>query len=207
MNGACEEYRRRYPALREVAKLLQTHVQTYLEGLPNIDRVTARAKDPDHFAEKANRIDEKGQLYYGNPLTEIQDQLGARVVVFYKADVEPVDQLVRRYFQPIEQKELLPESEWAFGYFGLHLVLALPRDVVPNDVNLATVPRFFELQIKTLFQHAWSEANHDLGYKSRSHLSADQQRRLAYTAAQAWGADRVFDELRFELVAAASSSH
>jgi len=54
---------------------------------------------------------------------------------------------------------------------------------------------FFELQIKTLFQHAWSEAEHDLGYKPTTVLSHDQKKRLAFTAAQAWGADQVFDEL------------
>lgn len=113
--------------------------------------------------------------------------------------VKIVIENVLRYFQPIEQKRLVPESFWEFGYFGQHFVLALPRDVVPEDVDTTEVPRFFELQIKTLFQHAWSEANHDLGYKSPVDLSGDQQRRLAFTAAQAWGADRVFEELRRDL--------
>ena len=49
------------------------------------------------------------------------------------------------------------------------------------------MPKFFELQIKTLFQHAWSEAEHDLGYKEDKHLNLDQKRRLAFTSAQAWG--------------------
>jgi putative GTP pyrophosphokinase len=58
---------------------------------------------------------------------------------------------------------------------------------------------FFELQLKTLFQHAWSEADHDLGYKPSAELSLDQKRRLAFTAAQAWGADLIFDELYREI--------
>ena len=50
--------------------------------------------------------------------------------------------------------------------------------------------------MKTLFQHAWSEANHDLGYKPGSApLTSDAKRRLDIPAAQAWGADRIFDEL------------
>jgi ppGpp synthetase/RelA/SpoT-type nucleotidyltranferase len=198
--GPIEEYRRRHGAfLTIVARTLEEHIKSFLVGVPNIDRVTARAKDPDRFAEKARRPDEHGNPKYRKPLTEIQDQLGARIVVFYRDDVAAVSAVIARYFQPIEERELVPESQWAFGYFGQHFVLPLPGDVVPGGIDLSEVPRFFELQIKTLFQHAWAEANHDLGYKSNTPLSMDQQRRLAYTAAQAWGADRVFLELRSEL--------
>ncbi|WP_244619298.1 hypothetical protein [Rhizobium sp. 18055] len=66
----------------------------------------------------------------------------------------------------------------------------------PSDL----VPNFFEIQVKTLFQHAWSEANHDLGYKPESdRLTSDQNRLLAFASAQAWGADRAFDELFIDL--------
>jgi putative GTP pyrophosphokinase len=72
----------------------------------------------------------------------------------------------------------------------------VPSDAVDPSIDKSLVPRFFELQVKTLFQHAWSEANHDLGYNSGlTPLTSDEKRRLAFTSAQAWGADRVFDEL------------
>jgi len=55
--------------------------------------------------------------------------------------------------------------------------------------------------VKTLFQHAWSEAGHDLAYKPATPLSSLQKRQLAFTAAQAWGADQIFDALSRELLA------
>lgn len=185
--------------LKAVAQNLERLIVDHVSDLPNIDRVTARAKDPERFAEKAAQLDDDARPKYTAPLTEIQDQLGARVIVFYVADVEPVRDAVLSYLRPIEVQALVPESDWEFGYFGQHFVLALPHDVIPDGVNLYEVPQFFELQIKTLFQHAWSEANHDLGYKASVPLTSDHRRRLAFTAAQAWGADRVFNELRQEL--------
>lgn len=194
------EYRHRYDAfLTRIAANLEAQVKDYLAGAGNIDRVTARAKEPDRFAEKARRRDDRGNPKYTKPLTEIQDQLGARVIVFYRDEVARVVEILSRYYQAIEERELVPESEWAFGYFGKHLVAPVPRDVIPSEVNIEEVPRFFELQVKTMFQHAWSEANHDLGYKPERPLNTDQERRLAYTAAQAWGADRMFAELNVEL--------
>ena len=105
-----------------------------------------------------------------------------------------------KYFRAIESRLLVPESEWEFGYFGKHHILVIPSDVIDDSWDKTMVPRFFELQIKTLFQHAWSEAEHDVGYKEgEKKLDIDQKRRLAFTSAQAWGADRVFDELFKEL--------
>lgn len=192
-------YRSRFDDYAEVAEQLRVLVEGHLAGMPNIDRVTARPKNPDRFAEKVSRRGKDGEPKYHWPLTEIQDQLGVRVVVFYQASVETVGETLLRYLQEIEQTQLVPESHWEFGYFGRHYVMALPGDVVPKGVDVGDVPRFFELQIKTLFQHAWSEANHDLGYKQAEPLTGEQERLLAFAAAQAWGADRAFQELRTAL--------
>ena len=89
----------------------------------------------------------------------------------------------------------MPESEREFGYEGRHFILFVPEDLIDDTVSREESVELFELQIKTLFQHAWSEAEHDLGYKSSVKLTSDQNRRLAFTAAQAWGADRIFDEM------------
>lgn len=185
--------------LNRTARELENFVSDLLTDLNNIDHVSARAKDPARFAEKATRTQRDGSPKYQQPLIEIQDQIGVRIVVFYEATVGTVMKVIDTYFHAIEEKELVPESSWEFGYFGTHFVLALPHDVVPPEVDMGEVPSFFELQIKTLFQHAWSQANHDLGYKAPKELSGDQKRRLAFTAAQAWGADRIFQELHSEL--------
>jgi ppGpp synthetase/RelA/SpoT-type nucleotidyltranferase len=197
-----EVYAERYETLVDTASNLESHIQSLLRDTPHIDRISARAKGPSRFAAKAVKEGEGGGRKYADPLLQIQDQIGARVIVFYKQDVERVATVLERYFRPIERQDLVPESDWEFGYFGRHWVFALIDDVVPRDADRDEVPRFFELQVKTLFQHAWSEANHDLGYKSPVDLSADQRRRFAYTAAQAWGADRVFAELHTELAEA-----
>ena len=132
---------------------------------------------------------------YSEPLAQIQDQIGVRIITFFRTDVDRLDGIIKRYFKTIEFRDRIPESEWEFGYFGRHYVLVLPTDVKGDGIDKSTLPDFFELQVKTLFQHAWSEAEHDLGYKPATVLSSDQKRRLAFTAAQAWGADQIFDEL------------
>lgn len=189
--------------LPRVAASLEAMIRDYLQGISHIDRVSARAKDPERFAVKARKQKDDGAPKYTSPLQEIQDQIGARVIVFYQDDVDKVSKQLERYFTHIEKKTMIPESEWEFGYFGHHWIFALPDDVVPATISKEDVPRYFELQVKTLFQHAWSEANHDLGYKAPVPLSTSQRRYLAFTAAQAWGADDAFERLRSELATSA----
>lgn len=191
-----KEYERRFGStLGRLATGVKGQLRDCLSDVPRIDRVGARAKSVDRFVAKSEKV-ENGRPKYADPLNQIQDQVGARVITFYLSDVDAVSATIERYFRPVESRVLIPESEWEFGYFGKHYILLMPRDVVEPGMDPSNVPDFFELQVKTLFQHAWSEANHDLGYKpGLNPPTSDEKRRMALTAAQAWGSDCMFDEL------------
>jgi putative GTP pyrophosphokinase len=195
MNSLGQTYQERYDStLVPIAAALQPLLSSYLSGLPRIDRIAVRPKCPDSFLKKAAK-ERDGVRTYTDPLEEIQDQIGARVIVFYTSDVEPTSASILKYYRHIEELTKEPPSEAEFGYFGRHYILAMPADAVPKDIDLRTAPRVFELQVRTLFQHAWSEAEHDLAYKPHRKLTTDEKRKFAFTAAQAWGADRIFQDL------------
>ena len=199
MNSLRDAYSaRRRNMLLPLAQRLEIHLKSVFESYPRVDRIAVRAKSIDRFVEKAEK-QENGNARYDDPLNQIQDQLGARIVTFYKADVAALCEGVTKYFRPIESRRIVPDSEREFGYEGQHFILFMPRDVFDDVVTEEESIQFFELQVKTLFQHAWSEAEHDLGYKPSSKLSTDQKRRLAFTAAQSWGADQIFDELHKQI--------
>ena len=203
MSDLEQEYQQRFDAaLKPVAVALEDQLREIFQPEPRIDRVSVRAKSVDRFLAKASALVD-GKPKYSEPLRQIQDQIGARIITFYRSDVDRIAATIQKYYRPIESKDVIPESEWEFGYFGRHYVLLVPSDVVATQIDKTLLPQFFELQVKTLFQHAWSEANHDLGYKpSATPLSSDAKRRLAFTSAQAWGADHIFDELFRERQAA-----
>jgi putative GTP pyrophosphokinase len=194
-------YRARFSeVLQPLAADLSAYIVESLEGEPRIDRISVRAKGIERFVKKSKNTDTNGNQKYEKPLVQIQDQIGARVTVFYKSDVDRIAAKLLPYFRTIEEKDLVPVSEWEFGYFGRHYVCHFPSEIIDPEWKTDNVPYFFELQIKTLFQHAWSEANHDLGYKPEGGtLNSDQVRMMAFTSAQAWGADRAFDDLFREL--------
>ncbi len=193
-----EAYKQRYERfLVPVANKLESHIRECLLPCERIDRICARAKSVSRFMEKAQK--EEGQARYSEPLDQIQDQLGARIVTFYSSDVPRIACTIKKYFRPIEDQKLIPDGENEFGYIGQHFIMLIPSDVFAGIQGGEEGPTYFELQIKTLFQHAWAEAEHDLGYKPEKPLTSLQKRKVAFTAAQAWGADQIFDELFNEL--------
>lgn len=194
------EYESRYDkALSPACHHLEAHLNEILEGYPRIDRISARPKSISRFIKKSEKLDETGSLRYKDPIREIQDQLGARIITFYSTDVARIKEIAKRNLRAIEETKKSPESSWSFGYFGYHFIFRVPDEVKFLVPEPDLMPQFFELQIKTLFQHAWSEANHDLGYKPElGALGPHAARLLAFTSAQAWGADEMFDQLFVE---------
>lgn len=190
-----EAYRIRYDAvLKPSARNLEALLIGRLSGAKRIDRIYARPKSIESFLTKAAKKINK-VAKYTDPMAEIHDQLAARVIVLFRDDIDSTADLVLKYFAKAEQTTKEPESDWAFGYFGVHLLLPTPVEVIPPDVDSNLAPPLFELQIRTLFQHAWAETNHDLGYKPDTNLSSEEKRKLAFTSAQSWGADQIFSEL------------
>ncbi|WP_121114570.1 GTP pyrophosphokinase [Croceibacterium ferulae] len=202
MTNYCDDYESVFRDFLEPLSIrLKDHFVNLLEDVQRIDNISSRAKDPSSFRKKAQKVDDRGNLKYHQPRTQIQDQIGVRVTVLYLKDVLCVKDIIEDYFASIEYQDKAPESDFEFGYVGSHYLLKIPEDVIDDGTD-DIVPEFFELQIKTLFQHAWSEASHDVGYKAPRSLTPLERRQLAFSAAQAWGADQIFQQLSAELNAA-----
>lgn len=181
------EYEKRLPTLKKIANEIEAELQRIVKPLEHIDALSVRVKSVPKFVEKANR------KTYSNPLRDIQDQIGARIVVIFLDDIEIVKSEVIKEFHAAENGMREPDNPNQFDYEAHHVLCVIPPDIrgkydVPIEV--------FELQIATLFQHAWAEANHDLGYKSEAtNVDRETARKIAWAAAQAWGADRIFNEI------------
>lgn len=186
--------------LTPIAISLRSYLKEVLVDVARIDAISTRAKSPSSFTAKAMKQDDEGNRKYNNPLVQIQDQVGARVNVLFLSDVPNVKSAIQDYFHAVEWTQKKPDSDMEFSYFGEHYILKIPDDAIPEGLE-ESAPEFFELQIKTLFQHAWSETSHDIGYKAPRELNSMERRKMAFSAAQAWGADQIFSELESDIIA------
>jgi len=189
-----KEFKEVQPLLQKISDKLERFLSELFSEVHHIDRIGSRIKAEESYLNKAmKKVEEKEK--YEIPLKEIQDLIGARIVIYYKTDVDAVADLIKKHFDFVEENRFVPDDVSKFGYEGVHYICMIPNTIYSDHKANLLVPEFFELQIKTLYQHAWSQAEHGLGYKPGAKLSFDEERKLAFIAAQSWGADSILDEL------------
>ena len=139
-------------------------------------QLEARTKTMESFVEKIERKKEK----YTDPLAEITDLVGLRVILYYQDDVQAVGRLIEQEFTVDPENSPRQGSDRPvdrFGYRSDHYLASL------NDhrLGLAEYGRFVgkraEIQVRTVMDHAWSAVDHKIRYKGAD-LPADLQRRL-----------------------------
>ncbi len=183
-------FTRRLPLLEGACNQLDRLTRVGLDGYEHkhIDRIAFRVKAIDSFVDKV--VNRMAKPPYTNALAQVEDQIGGRVLVLFKHDIDRVVELLLDTFNKVELEHRMPEKDAEFGYESAHLVCHVPPAVRPDGwASEASMPNTFELQVRTLFMHAYAEPNHNLGYKAPAELSRDQMRRLGWVAASAWGAD------------------
>jgi ppGpp synthetase/RelA/SpoT-type nucleotidyltranferase len=173
--------------------------------------VTGRTKSVASFAAKAARtVDD--QLLYPDPLLQVTDQIGVRVITYVHSDVAAVAELLDDELSILDDRDMGQETARAggFGYASRHL-LVTPD---PPDEQAHQAP-YDELrghrasvQVRTVLQHAWAEFEHDIRYKGtvpEEHVP-DLDRRFTLAAGLLELADREFSTIRERLQAVAPIS-
>lgn len=166
------------------------------------DRVEARVKERKSFHEKAGKTRAGGGAKYRDPINDIKDVVGVRVITYLESMVQEVGKLVESEFS-VDQQNSIDKREALgvdrVGYRSKHYVATLDpkRASLPECVEFKDIP--FEIQIRSLLQHAWSEMEHDRRFKAQGELPNEIRRRFSLLAAALETADRDFDSLAREV--------
>ena len=205
MHDAVQEYAALQPDLRGQAEQFTALVTSLLDDAGiNYVSVIGRAKSVASFAAKAARALD-GEQVYADPLTEITDQVGVRVVTYLHGDVDAVAGLLSDQFSVLDDRDMGRETarQGRFGYSSRHLLVAVdPVKGVPAAYE-SLKGRSASVQVRTILQHAWAEFEHDVRYKGtipEEHVP-DLDRRFTLAAGLLELADREFSEIRDTLQA------
>lgn len=172
------EYTESFDSFEQAAVELQLVVSELVADLlVPIHVVTARAKRPSSLRSKCRRKN------YDNPAVQATDLLAVRVITYSKNDIDDVARRLRTMLHVSETKSRDARKELAeneFGYRSIHLVARLRG----HDARGVAIGRsWFEVQVRSILDHAWSEIEHEAVYKSGVLFPADVRRRFKAVAA------------------------
>lgn len=159
--------------VRHVGELekLASYISNRYRSLNGVHSVRSRVKDPESLIEKVIRkSNRERRIEVENYKDEITDLIGVRALLLYKQDWSHVAEFTEEsweiregpiaYLRPGDPKgyyegEGCKVKEHPSGYRSVHYILACK----PGREET-----FVELQIRTLFEEAWSEIDHAFRY-------------------------------------------
>lgn len=101
-------------------------------------------------------------------LEDITDIIGFRIITYLNSDVDKIFKIISENFivDDVNTIDKRKKQYDEFGYKSLHVIFSYTkeRESLPEYFNCNKYK--YELQIRTILQHAWAEIEHDLGYKS-----------------------------------------
>jgi len=187
---------------KEVEKLLKYAIRN--EDM-RIHHTQSRLKSYSSFEEKMYNRDENKNFVYSKP-TQITDVAGIRVVVFVLSEMELISQLIEKNFEidwqnSVDKFKELGEDK--FGYRSRNYVASIKEETI--TANLKRYAKFkglyFEIQVKTILDHAWSEIEHDRNYKRTNDFPQETglRRRFKLLAGVLEIVDNEFQKLATEI--------
>ncbi|WP_309648034.1 DUF429 domain-containing protein [Nocardioides sp.] len=202
-HAATQEYAAQQPALIEAGRQFVALVTGILdEAGINYLSVTGRTKGVQSFAKKAARTVD-GRPVFTDPLREITDQIGVRVITYVHSDVSAVADLLGDQVVVKEDRDMGQEtaSQGRFGYASRHLLIELDAARESDRALAALRGRVAQVQVRTVLQHAWAEFEHDIRYKGDVPLehARDLDRRFTLAAGLLELADQEFSTIRERL--------
>ena len=116
---AVRAYAARQPQLTAATGAYVTLIRTLLDdaGIDYLS-VTGRTKSVASFAAKANRTEGDGPLY-PDPLSQITDQIGVRVITYVHSDVAAVAELLAEELTLLDDRDLGEETARSGRFLSL----------------------------------------------------------------------------------------
>lgn len=217
-NYDVDEIVKEYKKSFEIYESFETILKNYIQGLLDkaiqegkLDKesveIKSRTKEIESFKGKISRDDKK--LKYKDPLSEITDLVGIKIMLTSLKDENIVYELLKLEMKDNIDKENSVDKtedikkERKFGYLGRHLVVFYDENMFElgkHLINKEIHPSHFkglraEIQVKTLLQHVWAEVEHKARYKAGEELSNDKKRYFDRLAALIEVADDLFKDL------------
>ncbi|PSV94363.1 hypothetical protein CTN01_07505 [Photobacterium angustum] len=186
-------YIKSQPIFKRLAGKVESFLIEYFEmNSIGYHIVTSRVKTIESVRDKGK------SAKYSDPINQIQDFAGIRIITYVEDEITTIQRIIEENFD-IDEKNSSNKSKALgldrVGYQSVHYVAKLKEDRLKLPEYKQYEGKCFEIQIRTILQHAWAEIEHDRNYKFSGKLPDELSRRFKILAGVLELADKEFNAI------------
>lgn len=166
-----EKWKHDEPNLRSLGEKVVSFLQDALYQKEMHPEVSFRTKEIQSIIKKIKRKSQQKEYTYD----DLRDKLGVRVICPFLSDLEVVDEIIKSSFiiQKVEKKRENIDFN-RLDYQSNHYDVSINSKYIKFDDDAFV----FEIQVRTLNQHAWANSAHILYYKQNIELPDEMKHRI-----------------------------
>jgi ppGpp synthetase/RelA/SpoT-type nucleotidyltranferase len=191
-----KKYERQLQHHKQAAELAEKMIREILSDVPvQIHLITSRHKRLDSLRLKLRK------KRYRQPGRQLTDKVGVRVITYFENDIAPVVTLLERELDIDEHKSEDKRTKLnlrEFGYLSVHLIARTKGRWSRSPLFAPIRGMWFEIQVRSILEHAWAEIEHEIVYKSGIVFPDETKRRFARLAGALEILENEFVALRTE---------
>lgn len=156
--------------------------------------IESRVKSWSSISSKIERINLKLK-----DILQLNDLVGIRLILLFKRDLDKCRKLIEESLEVIEKEDTASRlGESQFGYQSYHYVIELPKEwlSIPTFKDFAKYKA--EIQVRTMAQHIWAAASHNLQYKQEDNVPVTVRRSIYRVSAFLETVDLEFERVLSE---------
>jgi len=154
------EFEKKRPVYEEFCFAVNKLLVNLLELKKYKYQIYFRVKNPQKLEEKIIRKKKRKKMYKN--LSDVEDLAGVRIVFYLESDKE---KFIKDLKQEIPNIIKIEDLEKKNGYRAKHVIITLDS----KRLELSEYKKFenlkCEIQLVSIFSHAWAELEHDWLYK------------------------------------------
>ena len=170
-------YSREFDYYQQLGRICQQQCEIEIEQRGVRASVTSRAKQLGRLRAKLVKRDAtKSYKVIDEIYEDIVDLAGVRITLYFPGDRHEIDRLIKGLFDVKFEKTFPDQVDPGIesrrpsrfsGYHANHYRVQIKEESL-KEADKRYAQGKVEIQVASVLMHAWSEVNHDLGYKPMS---------------------------------------
>ena len=173
-----EEWKVDEPKYKELGGLVSSFLKTTITECEILPEISARTKELLSIVKKIKKKRrEKGREDYS--FQDLNDKLGVRIICTFQEEMETIDKYLDKYFvikKAERKKETLDVK--TLDYISNHYDACIKPSIKQFSKHTHLQNLVFEIQVRTLNQHAWANTAHSLSYKQEADIPPSLMRKV-----------------------------